>query len=481
MSITIVDIPLRQLEPNPDNPRKNVGDITDLAESIKAQGLKQELLVTPAGQDKNGAPRYRIVIGHRRYAAAKHAGYEHLPCKIEEMTPREEREIMLIENTQRADLTPIEEADGYQGLLDLGTDINELAKKTGRKPDFVRRRLKLARIPQLTRDLAPDFQQLTLQDLDALAEFQDDPDAQQALARAAGTNNWQYELRQARQERDAKAWRKAAREYIRRAGLKTRSITDLWSKTAGYDYPSLLREEDGSFEKQWKQWAKDGHSPDTIIAITRKGSIGLLEPATKNAAKEAEQEDQARKERKARERERMKLLRDFHATTLDLRSQWIRKTSATWRAESMRTALMLLVEGEILGDSDYSFANVGGDSNWQDKAIMAYNRMAKTPLPRTVKDIEHGVYHLNCEQNMNELRERIRKPGTRIPHLLLLLMARQEADINANAWANREYRNSLQKLNAYYQALNQLGYPVSDKEREALAGGLTDERLGTES
>jgi ParB family chromosome partitioning protein len=82
---------------------------------------------------------------------------------------------------------------------------------------------------------------------------------------------------------------------------------------------------------------------------------------------------------------------------------------------------------------------------------------------------------------MNELRERIRKPGTRIPHLLLLLMARQEANINANAWANREYRNSLQKLNAYYQALEQLGYPVSDKEREALAGSLTDERRGTES
>ena len=68
MAITIVDIPVSQLMPNPHNPRRDVGDVTELADSIRAQGIKQELLVTPAG-DRDGVPQYRVVIGHRRLAA----------------------------------------------------------------------------------------------------------------------------------------------------------------------------------------------------------------------------------------------------------------------------------------------------------------------------------------------------------------------------------------------------------------------------
>lgn len=70
MAITIVDIPVSQLMPNPHNPRRDVGDVTELADSIRAQGIKQELLVTPAG-DRDGVPQYRVVIGHRRLAAAR--------------------------------------------------------------------------------------------------------------------------------------------------------------------------------------------------------------------------------------------------------------------------------------------------------------------------------------------------------------------------------------------------------------------------
>ena len=178
----IVDIPATQLKPNPANPRKSVGDVTELAASIKAQGLQQQLLVTPAGNDKDGKPLYRIVIGHRRYQACIKAGLSMIPCTIRDLTDREEREIMLIENTQRADLTPIEEADGYQGLLDLGASIDELADKTGRSASFVRRRIKIAGIPQTTRGKAKDFSQLTLGQLDALAEFNDDPETQAKLA-----------------------------------------------------------------------------------------------------------------------------------------------------------------------------------------------------------------------------------------------------------------------------------------------------------
>ena len=75
MGITIKDLNVEDLHPNPDNPRKRMDDVADLAASIRTQGVKQPLLVTPTGQlDIDGRAQYRVVIGHRRLAAAKQAG-----------------------------------------------------------------------------------------------------------------------------------------------------------------------------------------------------------------------------------------------------------------------------------------------------------------------------------------------------------------------------------------------------------------------
>ena len=137
MGITIENLQVDDLHANPNNPRKQVGDIDELASSIRSQGIKQPLLVTPNGEtDIDGHKQYRVVIGHRRLAAAKQSGLSTVPAIVEEMDARREREIMLVENTQRSDLTPIEEADGYQGLLDLGVGVKEMAEKTGRSDRF---------------------------------------------------------------------------------------------------------------------------------------------------------------------------------------------------------------------------------------------------------------------------------------------------------------------------------------------------------
>ena len=124
MGITIEDLRVEDLHPNPNNPRRQVCDVADLEASIRSQGIKQPLLVTPTGEtDIDGHAQYRVVIGHRRLAAAKQAGLASVPAIIERMDARREREVMLVENSQRSDLTPIEEADGYQGLLDLGVGV----------------------------------------------------------------------------------------------------------------------------------------------------------------------------------------------------------------------------------------------------------------------------------------------------------------------------------------------------------------------
>lgn len=87
------NISIEKLCPHPDNPRKDLGDITELAESIKAQGILQNLTVVPYIGEVTGMPiegLYRVVIGHRRLAAAKLAGLKEVPCAITDMTPQEQ-------------------------------------------------------------------------------------------------------------------------------------------------------------------------------------------------------------------------------------------------------------------------------------------------------------------------------------------------------------------------------------------------------
>ena len=99
----IVYIGIEHIHPHPENPRKDLGDLTELVESVKKLGVMQNLTVIP----QEGSPgEYTALIGHRRHAAAKLAGIAELPCIIKEgMSKKEQVSIMLEENMQRNDLT----------------------------------------------------------------------------------------------------------------------------------------------------------------------------------------------------------------------------------------------------------------------------------------------------------------------------------------------------------------------------------------
>ena len=122
----ITNIEVTKLLQHPDNPRKNIGDVTELAESIKARGILQNLTVVPA---ENGM--YTVVIGHRRLAAAKQAGLTEVPCAVVDMDYKTQLSTMLLENMQRSDLTVYEQAQGMQMMFDLGVPVAEIVEKTG--------------------------------------------------------------------------------------------------------------------------------------------------------------------------------------------------------------------------------------------------------------------------------------------------------------------------------------------------------------
>lgn len=134
-------IPVSKLWRHPDNPRKDLGDVTELAESIKVNGVLQNLTVVPLIGEitkKWDGESYRVIIGHRRLAAAKLAGLEELPCVVVEMSEREQLSTMLTENMQRSDLTVYEQAQGFQMMLDMGDTVEDIAgmsaHRTSRKP-----------------------------------------------------------------------------------------------------------------------------------------------------------------------------------------------------------------------------------------------------------------------------------------------------------------------------------------------------------
>lgn len=178
-------IPTDKLNPHPDNPRKVIGDVSELAESIKANGILQNLTVVPNNDNWDD---FTVIIGHRRLAAAKQAGLTELPCAIVEMSEKEQLSTMLTENMQRSDLTVYEEAKGCQLLLDLGDTVAEIAEKTGFSESKIRRRVKLCELDEEAFKES-QIRQPTLADYDRLNQIKDIK-TRNKLLESIGTNNF---------------------------------------------------------------------------------------------------------------------------------------------------------------------------------------------------------------------------------------------------------------------------------------------------
>jgi len=140
-----VSLRLSEIEPNKDQPRKHFDQdaLDDLAESIRQYGLLQPLVVRPMQIG------YQLVAGERRWRACRIAGLTEVPVIIRELTDGETAEIALVENLQREDLNPIEEAAGYQSLMkDFGLTQDEVAGRVGRSRSAVANAVRLLSLPQ---------------------------------------------------------------------------------------------------------------------------------------------------------------------------------------------------------------------------------------------------------------------------------------------------------------------------------------------
>ena len=184
------EIPLDQIAPNPYQPRQQFSDkhIAELAESIRTQGVLQPLLVAPLAETDGQRP-YAVVAGERRLRAARHAQLETVPCVIRQATPQQMLEWAMIENIQREDLNPVEQARAYRDYMDrFGLTQAQVAERLGQPRATVANYLRLL-------DLSDAVQQLLLTDeltfghAKVLAGLAGQPVKQLALAKRAARNS----------------------------------------------------------------------------------------------------------------------------------------------------------------------------------------------------------------------------------------------------------------------------------------------------
>lgn len=147
--------PLSAIEPDPNQPRQSMGDLDELVASIREKGVLEPLLVRPREKDEEGKTSYRIISGERRYRAAQEAGLFEVPVIEMEVTAEEALEIALIENLQRKDLTPFEEAEGYRSLAErFEYTHEEIAGSVGKSRTVITEALALLQMPARVRDTA---------------------------------------------------------------------------------------------------------------------------------------------------------------------------------------------------------------------------------------------------------------------------------------------------------------------------------------
>jgi len=240
-------IPLSLIDPHPDNPREDLGDLTGLVSSIRSEvGLMQPLTVASSRAfwaargvtDTIDDGRYVILAGHRRRAALEQAGHSAAPCLVRDDLAGDQAVVaMLIENLHRDDLEPLEEARGFARLRELGLTQTQIADKVGCTQGNVSKKLALLKLPTAVQERVAEHR-LSVADAVELAEYADDPE----LIEAAVNDRQRWEsfeetAQRIREDRDEQQRLEAARDELRAQGLK-RFVT---SRPVNYRLEDYLR------------------------------------------------------------------------------------------------------------------------------------------------------------------------------------------------------------------------------------------------
>ena len=417
------ELPIELLKPHPKNPRKDVGDVTELAESIKANGIFQPLTVLP-GDTVDG---YTVVIGHRRLVAAKLAGLETVPCNVAEMTEQEQVSTMLLENMQRNDLTVYEQAQGFQMMLDLGETEQSIAEKTGFSKTTVRHRVKLLELDKAEFERSQE-RGATLADYIELEKITDPKKKNEAL-KTIGTANFKWTLNSAVRAQNEKAAKDAWRTFIKKLKLKKAEDSFIW-KGANLISIRLNSEPDEAEKQKVTGFVKDGKAKYYAFYSGWVYILGDV-PKTKRAVKSA-------KEKALKEKIK-------HITALEQQAKELRETFVKNYIGGRED---IIIRAAIEAQASL---HTWSDRNKKLKEYLGINQ------EDTLKDSDRYKYLMKGR-----------------PEIILLgyLALNYEADSYRTKvvdTTNGKYRKNP-TLETWYATLTSLGYRISDDETRLLDG-----------
>ena len=370
---SLVYLKRSQLEPHPDNPRKDLGDLEELRASIRENGIMQNLTVIPTD---DSFEHFRILIGHRRFAASEGIEDE-LPCRIVEgLSDKEQLSVMLCENMQRSDLTFIEQAHGFQLMLDLGDTVEEIAQKTGFSSTTVKHRLKINELDQKSISEASEYFQLTIGDFIELEKVKDIERRNEILADARNSSELAETVQDYLEELERNKKEAEIKEVMAEIGWKKTDkyfslYSSEWSSVAKWtDSINIDQFDEGVAERLRKLAEKEQGE------IYYRISWRYLEIARKEAKKKDEKKKKTKEELRREEMDKKsKLLESARRDICDEYLDFLR--------DGERSDLPKLKSDEILALAERLFGileSLGG-------SMSSFSYLAKAQY-KTQRDLE---------------------------------------------------------------------------------------------
>ncbi len=433
----IKQIAVEKLIPHEKNPRTDIGDINELIDSISKNGILQNLTVVPDGDN------YKILIGHRRAAAAKAAGLETVPCAVVEMDEKKQVETMLLENMQRRNLTVYEEAKSMQLLLDMGATVEDIAASTGFSRSTVYTRVSFNKFNDDSFKKSLE-RNISIEDYIKTAAIKDEKQREKVL-KSAGTSNFAWEL--SRAEADEKAAENMPRIKAELESIHAEELDEYPGYADGYrrSYTvNIANFKDGNITAaDWRDESKEyyWHKGGSYIHIYYK------ETEKEESDGPTFKDIQLGKRIKAADAAREQIKSD-EATARTLRNDFIRGFKDFRQAANMADWILRLISFDF---AEEEYTNIDAD---------CIAELLDKEIPDGIEEEDKETY----------LYDNIH-PGTFMAAAVYNLFTEGDTGCCVYGWSSTFPKYAENKrLKLMYKFLESLGYETSDTERQLIDG-----------
>lgn len=480
----ITMIPVEKLNHHPENPRKDLGDLTELADSIKLNGVMQNLTVVPADKMEffsegvkvdEDIESFYVVIGNRRMEAAKMAGLTELPCVISEMDHKTQVATMLMENMQRQDLTVYEQAQGFQMMMDLGFSAKEVSDKTGFSEKTVKDRIKLTKFNQ------KNFQEAvakgaTLMDMLEISKLKSKVAQAQVMAEAGTVDFRATLLRKLNEQKYAEAEAYLTKIALEAGMQKFPENDHYWQGYSRVDMAETKSTEpEDKLLKRFRKVVKAA-GDDAVFFILREdwsthtATMNAYTKDRKAEGKDLTEEEQKLKEYTKAKQKKSRNTRKLWAEAYSLRLDFIKNYTTAINGTGMTNIGKLILKYAMSQAVKYGRDTLPENQHWKGKYI------------REAAGLEAQEY-----EDRRSIWEQME--GTDVPMIRLTIawiMGGGVFDCDTPESGLYDYDDGTYNPKSYnmnmikerYEFLQEIGYELSSMEQQLLDG--THECYGVE-